>query len=158
MTLPSRNKPLGFAERTRKNLLALEEAACKGADVHVVTQVTTSLLGLVAFPWEKKVSASVDPRSLEDLVDEGWPEWEFTLKSCDTLGELAQHLRNAISHGRFFFSSESRVLKEVTIQFEDWKPHAKAAHWRATIRADCLREFCLRFIDLVNGAADVPVR
>jgi hypothetical protein len=155
MTLTSRNQPLGFAERTRKNLVALEAAASKGADVHLVTQVATSLLGLVAFPWEKKASTAVNGRSLEQLVSEGWPQWAFSLGTCSTLGDLSERLRNAIAHGRFSFSSESRVLEEVTIVLEDWKKNASTAHWRASIRADHLREFCLRFINLVN-AVDQP--
>jgi len=61
-------------------------------------------------------------------------------------------LRNAIAHGRFSFSSDSRLLEEVTIVFEDWKPNATAAHWRASIRADKLRMFCHEFITLVIRA------
>jgi len=150
MTMISRNHPLGFAERTRKNLLALEDAASCEKDVHLVTQVATSLLGLVAYPWEKKVSAVVNNSLLAELVQAGWPCWDFTLGTCSTLGDLAGHLRNAIAHGRFQFSSESRVLNEVTIEFEDWKRNATKAYWRASIRADNLRKFCLLFIDLVT--------
>lgn len=158
MTLPSRNQPLGFAERTRRNLLALEAVASKGEDVHLVTQVATSLLGLVAFPWEKKASTAVNDCSLEQLVKAGWPQWTFSLGTCSTLGDLAHCLRNAISHGRFSFSSESRVLAEVTIEFEDRKPNASAAHWKASIRADHLRTFCLRFITLVNEADQAEIQ
>lgn len=150
MTFASRNQPIGFAERTKKNLVALEAAASNGGDVHLVTQIVMSLLGLVAFPWEKKVSAAVDGFSLDQLVVEGWPQWTFGLGSCDTLGDLARHLRNSVAHGRFLFSSESRVPAEVIVEFEDWKPKAKAAHWQARIQADQLRDFCLRFIALVN--------
>lgn len=157
MTIASRNDPLGFADRTRKNLEALETAASRGADVHLVTQVTTSLLGLVAFPWEKKVSAHINAQSLTTLIAAGWPVWAFLLGGCHTLGDLARCLRNAIAHGRFAFSSESRVLKDVEVTFEDWKPNAKAAHWRASIRADHLREFCVRFIDLIRTSTGTHV-
>ena len=152
MKLISRNQPLGFAERTKKNLAAIEAAASNGQDVHLVTQVVTSLLGLVAFPWEKNASAAVNSQSLAKLVEKGCPQWTFSLGTCATLGDLAKHLRNAIAHGRFSFSSESRDLAEVTIEFEDWKPKASVAHWRASIRADQLHEFCLHFITLVKGA------
>lgn len=153
MTMVSRNEPLGFAERTKKNLLVLEAAASNGQDVHLVTQVATSLLGLVAYPWEKEVSTAVDNRLLTELVQAGWPRWAFTLGTCSTLGDLAKHLRNAIAHGRFRFSSESRVLHKVTIEFEDLKRKATKAHWRASIRADHLREFCLLFVALVTKSA-----
>lgn len=153
MDTTSRNHPLGFADRTRKNLEALEAAASKGADVHLVTQVTTSLLSLVAFPWEKKVSDAINTKGLARLVEAGWPAWDLLLGDAQTLGDLARSLRNAIAHGRFSFSSESRSLTDVEVTFEDWKPHATAAHWRARIRADQLREFCVRFIELVSGSA-----
>ena len=97
----SRNDPLGFAERTRKNLAALEAVASIGADVHVVTQVTTSLLGLVAYPWEKQVAKQFKASSLQELVQRGWPAWKFLLGTFETLDDLARHLRNAIAHSFF---------------------------------------------------------
>ena len=148
----SRNDPLGFAERTRKNLAALEAVASIGADVHVVTQVTTSLLGLVAYPWEKQVAKQFKASSLQELVQRGWPAWKFLLGTFETLDDLARHLRNAIAHGRFKFSSDSRELQEVTIEFEDRKRGANAADWRASIRAEHLRDFCSRFIALVDSS------
>jgi hypothetical protein len=150
--LHSRNEVVGFAERTRKNLLALEAAAANGDDVHLVTQIVTSLLGLVAYPWEKKVSHAIAGAPLDELFRNGWPQWTFTSGQCDRLGDLAKHLRNAIAHGRFSFSSESRVPADVTIDLEDWKHNASSAHWRGSIRADLLRDFCLRFIALINQA------
>jgi len=45
----SRNHALTFAQRTRENLLHIERAAKAGDDVHVVTQLAISLLGLVVF-------------------------------------------------------------------------------------------------------------
>jgi hypothetical protein len=150
MNLLSRNQPLGFAERTRKNLVALEAAAIEGKDVHLVTQVATSLLGLVAYLQEKKVSAAVERHTLEELATLGWPKWNISLGTCTTLGELAKHLRNSIAHGRLSFSSESRVLAEVAVEFEDCKWDATKPYWRASLRGDQLRDFCMRFITLVN--------
>ena len=51
MRLSPRGTSEGFAQRTRKNLLYIEEASRSGADVHAVTQIVNSLLGLVVFPW-----------------------------------------------------------------------------------------------------------
>ena len=145
----SRNQPLGFAERTRKNLVAIEAAADKGLDVHVVTQVAMSLLGLVAFLWEKRLVDRVATLKLNDLVEDGWPSWVISLGRTETLGELAQAIRNAVAHDHLTFSSDSRALDEVSITLRDRKPK-KEYHWCATMRADQVREFCLRFIDLIN--------
>ena len=39
---------------------------------------------------------------------------------------------------------------KVTIEVEDWHPHARGPHWRARIGAVDLREFCLRYIALIE--------
>jgi hypothetical protein len=53
MIFDSRNAVSGFSERVRKNLLYLNLAKKSGADVHVVTQLITSLLGLIVYPYEE---------------------------------------------------------------------------------------------------------
>lgn len=150
MLFASRNHALGFAERTRKNLQYIENASSAGADVHVVTQLANSLLGLIVFPWEKDFSKSVEALQLDDLVKEGWPKWEVTMGSCQTLGQLMRYLRNAVAHGNVRFSSESRSIDDVTIEVENFPARATAPNWSAHIEATRLREFCLRFIDLVE--------
>ena len=50
MITVSRNDALGFAARTKQNLLMIEKAFEAGEDVHVVTQLVVSLLGLVVYP------------------------------------------------------------------------------------------------------------
>jgi hypothetical protein len=49
----TRNEALEFARRTRRNLEFIEMAKETGEHVHVVTQLTISLLGLVVFPKER---------------------------------------------------------------------------------------------------------
>lgn len=146
----SRNQILGFVERTRKNLMHIEYALDNGSDVHVITQLVCSLLGLIIVPWEQEHVQAVEALRLEALVTQGWPEWEITLGSCTTLGDLIRHLRNAAAHGNFRFSSENRDLTKVTIFVHDKRPNAPP-YWKAHIRADRLREFCLRFIALLHS-------
>jgi hypothetical protein len=150
MRFASRKHALGFAERTRKNLEAIENAYAEGKDVHVVTQLAISLLGLLVFPWEKHFAAHVKNLKLDALVRKGWPRWEILLGTCNTLGGLVRHLRNAVAHGHMDFSSDSRVMAEVDIVVEDYKSGSEKPHWKARICATELREFCLRFIRLLD--------
>jgi len=147
----SRNQVLGFVDRTRKNLMHIEYALDKGRDVHVVTQLVCSLLGLIIVPWEQEHVQAAEDLGLEALVARGWPEWEITLGSCTTLGDLIWHLRNAAAHGNLRFSSENRDLTKVTIFVHDKKRRNAPPYWKAHIRADRLREFCLKFIDLLHS-------
>ena len=148
--LNSRNYALGFAERTRKNLEHIEEASGAGLDVHVVTQLANSLLGLIVVPWERDFARGVADLQLEDLVTLGWPRWEIRRGYCHTLGQLVRCLRNAAAHGHMHFSSESRILNEVFIEVSDFRPQSNEPYWTACIGGPELRDFCLRFIDLID--------
>jgi len=78
MQFASRSLPLGFANRTRKNLEFIEEAYKEDKDVHVVTQVAISLLGLIVFPKEKlSLEKHLNKISLNSLLQEGWPQWKI---------------------------------------------------------------------------------
>jgi hypothetical protein len=151
MRFASRNDALIFAQRTRKNLEAIEKAFAEDKEVHVVTQLAISLLGLLVFPWERHFAKHVEQLSLNALVREGWPQWEISLGTSETLGNLVYHLRNATSHCHLYFSSDSRLMDEVDIEVEDYKPHAEAPYWRARICATELRRFCLKFISLLEN-------
>jgi hypothetical protein len=150
MPLHPRDHALGFAQRTKKNLLHIEQARQAGRDVHEVTQLGTSLLGLVVFPRERHLDAHVRNLNWARLRAEGWPHWEISLGDCNTLGDLIYHLRNAAAHGHMTFSSDDPDLKSVEIEVEDYKPGASAPYWRASINGFDFREFCLRFISLVE--------
>ena len=150
MAYASRNDTIGFAQRTRKNLEYIEAAFAEGADVHVVTQLVTSLLGLVVFPMERNVAERLKALNLLELESLGWPRWEFEIGSSQTLGDLMRHLRNAIAHCHIHFSSESRRLNEVYIRAEDQTQRKPTSHWRVNIVASDLRIFCLKFIELVE--------
>ena len=150
MVYASRNDAFGFAQRTRKNLAYIEKTFAEGADVHVVTQLVVSLLGLVVFPTERNVVRRLKTLNLSELESLGWPRWEFELGSSQTLDQLMHYLRNAVAHGHIHFSSESRTLSEVYVQAENYPPNSTSPNWRVKIAASDLRIFCLQFIDLVE--------
>lgn len=153
LKLASRNDSLGFAARTRKNLAFIEHGLGVGADVHVVTQLMNSLLGLVVFPWERLFLEKIKTLQMAELIKEGWPGWEITAGSSETLGELMRLLRNGVAHGNIRFSSDAKDLQQVFVEVWNYrKRHTPPADWAARIRADKLREFCFRFVELVEQA------
>ena len=148
-----RSDALGLASRTRKNLIFIEAAFERGEDVHVVTQVANSLLTLVVFPWERHFVDQIAAVP-STLADQRWPAWKITRGSANTLGDLVRRIRNAAAHGHLQFSSDSRLLSEVTISLSDYLPHATEPFWTAEIPASDLRDFCYRFIDLIESHLD----
>ena len=143
-----RNSTEGFASRVRKNLAFIIDHRDNGADVHEVTQLAISLLGLVVFPWEAGALHHLEDLTLTELQSEGWPQWDITLDEkadTKTLGALVKHIRNAASHRRLRFSSDSPIMAEVQIEFEDAYPQSGKVHWRASINAAHLKDFCDRF-------------
>jgi hypothetical protein len=71
--------------------------------------------------------------------------------SSKTLGELIRRIRNAAAHGHLQFSSDSRLFAEVTISLSDYRPKAVKPFWRAEILGSDLRDFCFRFMDLIDS-------
>jgi hypothetical protein len=151
-----RNDPLGFAQRTLKNFRNIEEGYKNGADVHVVTQLMISLLGVVVFPWEKRSFETL--RTLRigvSLCGAQKYQWNITkdtyegAERCDSIGVLLNRLRNATSHGRVIFSSDSRDIQDVSITFSDRRPRDKQTYyeWSADITAADLREFCVGLLN-----------
>jgi hypothetical protein len=151
-----RNTVWGFNERVRKNLKVVNSARDNGSnEAHVVTQLITSLLGLIVFPYAKikeRGDTSLKNCKLQSLSADGWPTWTFKIGSSDDLDDLVRHLRNATSHWGLYFFSDSRKLEEVEIQFSDRPNRPKNApfNWRATINAAELQNFVLRFADLLK--------
>ena len=52
----SRNEAMGIVERTHKNLVYMRNARKNGADIHEVTHLFNSLLGLIVIPWERELN------------------------------------------------------------------------------------------------------
>lgn len=146
----SRNDPLGLAARTRKNLAFIEDAFEHGADVHVVSQLGLSLLGLVVIPWERKVPGEVQKLSLSDLAAMEWPSWDVIMGSVETLGDLLRRLRNAVAHGHIAFSSESRFLDHVHVHVWNRPKAEDTPSWYATMHAPKVKVFCYCLLDLLE--------
>lgn len=154
MEYAERNTVWGIRDRTLKNLKFIKKVRNKtDTDVHVVTHLVTSLLGLIVFPYEEiLVSHRHHFRdiAIQDLVAKGWPEWKFDIGQSDSFEDHMRHLRNAISHRGVFFSSDSRKPEDVDVTFMD-RPSKKAPwNWGATIRADRLEEFAIKFAEYLQ--------
>ena len=157
----TRDEAIGFALRTRKNLEYIRDAFDRDEDVHVVTHVVNSLLGIVVVPKERYFEESFWSIGLEELTRRGWPKWDITIdeptkKSSNTvtLGDLIRHLRNATVHGRFRFGGEpdSRHISEVKLIVEDAPPKARNPNWRAEISGNDLFQFCLLLADYIDDS------
>jgi CspA family cold shock protein len=149
----TRNATEEFSRRVRKNLDFIISQRSAGADVHEVTQLTISLLGLIIFPWESSALHTLEDSLLEDLENEGWPRWEIVRDrngETTSLGKLTYHLRNAAAHRRIRFSSDDPYLRHVIIEFEDAKPN-QPVDWLARIPASDLKDFCDRFSSRIEG-------
>ena len=145
-----RNDAIVFASRVQKNLKYVMHGFDNQKDVHVVTQLVTSLLGLVVLPWERELVRHIKKVKLKDLADQGWPEWSTTLGKTETLGELIHRVRNAVAHGSFMFSSDSRLLSEVVLEVEVKKTKCSEPYWRAHIGGCELYSFCLLFSEYIE--------
>jgi len=135
--IESRNLSTGLAKRTIKNLRFIYAAHEHGLDVHVVTQVINSLLSLLVFPLEKEAAffdsftsvALGDPPdfSMVTIALPGFPSLpslqvrEFG--ACKNVKRFLKRLRNAVSHRRIEFSSESHDLAAVTLCLTDALPN-----------------------------------
>lgn len=151
IVLAPRNDPIGFARRTRKNLEFIREGYKGGQEVHVITKLIVSLLGLIVFPWEKRFYNKIAKWELKNLQEDGWPTCTQLLGETKTLGDLIYHLRNAVCHRRVTFSSDSRDIENVSIEFADHKSSDPKPYWRAEITGDQLHALCTRLMDLIEA-------
>jgi hypothetical protein len=153
----TRNEALEFARRARKNLAFIEKAAGDKPDsgVHVVTQLTLSLLGIIVFPKENLFLDQVETMKLSTLEADGWPMWVIARDDDKaptlTLGQILKHLRNAVAHGRISYTSDSPLIENVSLLVEDKRRREDSEpYWRAEIKAEHLRSFCDRFFTLID--------
>jgi len=144
----------GFIQRTRTNLELIEERYARDSKGHVVTQLVNSLLGIVVYPWEHQGLDHLKARQMSTIGLEGWPDEIMKLGEANTVEEFIHHMRNAVAHGRITFSSDSRDLEEVTLTFEDRKDRSKDIDWRVCIHGRHLRQFCTRWMDLIENTVD----
>jgi hypothetical protein len=149
-----RNNAVTFARRTRANLEFIDKAAPDHENLHPITQLANSLLGLVVFPKEQKFLEDAEKIDLAQLSEKEWPQWEFLIGSSTTLGQLIRRLRNAITHGHVIFSSDSRIYEEVWLEVSDYRENKKLKRfelcWKAKISSADLRLFCMKLIKLIE--------
>ena len=153
MKLEGRNTLAGIADRVHKNMAVIASARQGGADVHEVTQLLLSLLGLIVFPVQDRLKnkAALKHVALSDLAALGWPSWHFTIGRSSDLRDLLRHLRNAVAHRRLWFSCDSRDIADVDIEFKDRKTESSPDDWGATINARDLRDFVLRLSEYLKA-------
>ena len=161
--LESRNSSVGFARRTRKNLMKVIRDFNEGEDFHVVTHLVNSLLGIVVVPKERYFGIELLSLTLEEISRNDWPKWDILLdepkgkqEKTENLDVLVAHLRNATAHGRFTFTgdSETRNLEEVWLVVEDRPSKRAKINWRAMIGGKELLDFCLKLCDLIEESSD----
>ena len=160
----SRNEAMGIVERTHKNLVYMRSARKNGADIHEVTHLFNSLLGLIVVPWERDLKGvDVLDTTIENLYDQGWPNMtplidEYPIKT-KKLKDLVKHLRNAVAHGRFRFegvessSADSREPSDIKVVMCDQMKRRHedyVRHWRAEFGGEDLYQFCGKFIQYIR--------
>ena len=154
----SRNEAEGIVQRTHKNLVYMRNARKKGDDVHEVTHLVNSLLGLIVVPWEDGLGQGALDTRIDELIDQGWPRVDILKdeykKKTETLGRLVNHMRNAVAHGRLRFegiepfSADSRDPSKIRVILTDG-PKRGVDKWRAEIRGEDLYQLCEKFIDYI---------
>lgn len=171
--LQSRTLSTGLAQRTLKNLNFIQKAHAAGhAEVHVITQMMNSLLGLLVFPVKDEFHIPLKAVSLSNPPDfqavrQSLPAFPLLpslavvlFGNCSDLSRFFTRLRNAISHKHLTFSGDpdSRCLSKVTLTFKDrekWKGGSKqqrdAFDWEISMNAEDLEKL-IRYVgeDIIN--------
>jgi HEPN pEK499 p136 len=151
-----RNTIEGFAERTRKNLRFIVAAYDEGQDVHTVTQLINSLLGLIVYLCEYYGLERFDKLPLSTIYPDRCP-WDFSpiegiverrFAPPASFGALLRHVRNGIAHRNIHFGSTSRDLRDVDVVLWGRRPKGdrggnlvEPPHWCAKINAVDLEQF-----------------
>ena len=153
--LESRSLSTGLAQRTLKNLAFIQGGHARGEDVHIVTQMVNSLLGLFLFPVEKedqffgsfssvKLSDPPDFAAVHNKVHEFpmLPSLQCSMfGNCRNLRRFIRRLRNAIAHRHFEIYGESHDLSAVMIRLYDHE-NAAPIDWDITVSAEDLGQIC----------------
>ena len=113
---------IDFADRTKKNLAAIEEMAeaenqeenLEKLKAFETTQLINSCLGLITMPREMDID-KIPKIPLEELEKEGWPIPSLIdpseRKSGLTLQHLVKYLRNAVCHFHLeFLEQEYQII------------------------------------------------
>lgn len=136
-----------FAERTKKNLVAIDKLRADGSEVYETTQLINSCLGLLIFPQQQYING-IPETPLQDLESQGWPIPRVTgkFRQVDHLKDLIRYLRNAIAHFNISFIGDGhnqiRVLRV-------WNTSRGSKTWEAELSIDDLRGITDRFSDML---------
>lgn len=143
-----------FAQRTRRNLAAIEKLEQAGENVFETTQLVNSCLGLLVFPQQNFVDR-IPATSLSELANQGWPIPTVVgnFDQVSDLRQLIRYLRNAISHFNIQFigdaGNEIRLLK-----VWNTNPRNGKKTWQAELGVADLRKIALMFSDLLINFRD----
>ena len=154
---------IDFAERTKKNLVAIEEMAksenqeenLEKRQAFETTQLINSCLGLIAMPREKDFD-KIPKISLEELEKEGWPIPNLInpreRKSGLTLQHLVKYLRNAVCHFHLEFLEHEYQIVGLNMWNEDKNKNNEndpKKRWEATLSIKDLRLLIERFSKVI---------
>lgn len=157
---------VNFAERTKKNLVAIEKMAeaenkeekLEKSKVFETTQLINSCLGLIAMPREKDFD-KIPKISLEELEKEGWPIPSLInpteRKSGLTLQHLVKYLRNAVCHFHLeFLEHEYQIIGlKMWNEVNDEDKSREKGHkkiWEATLSIKHLRLLIEKFSKVIT--------
>lgn len=136
-----------FADRTRKNLHAIDELQAEGREVYEATQLINSTLGLLVFPQQEYVDR-IPETSLHELRQNGWPvpTCRKEAEQVQNLNQLIRYLRNAVAHFNIEFIGDGQNQIHL---LRVWNERAGAKTWEAELSVSDLRGIAERFIDLL---------
>jgi len=138
-----------FAERTQKNLHAIEHLLKNGSEVYETTQLVNSMLGLLVFPREEFVD-SIPETPFTLLQRDGWPVPKVLngFPEVKDLRELVRYLRNAIAHFNIVFLADSE--RQIT-GLRVWNTFQRTERktWEAELTLSDLRKIAERFTNLL---------
>jgi hypothetical protein len=144
-----------FAHRTTINLHAIRTLRDQGAEVFEVTQLISSLLGLLVFPREHYLDYIPD-KSLDELVADGWPIPRVNggFSAPDDLRALITYLRNAVAHFNLELLPDSdNQIAGIRV----WNIRNDKKDWIAELTISQLENIVTRFADLIlEHAARLP--
>lgn len=136
-----------FANRTLKNLRAIEKMKEKNARVYEVTQLINSMLGIMIFPRERDLTR-IPNKSYDELRNEGWPAIntanQFT--QVKDLDDLTRKFRNSIAHCNIEFLNHKKKIVGLRLWNMDRNRINKV--WEADLTIQELHDITMRFIRL----------
>jgi hypothetical protein len=146
-----------FALRTQKNLHTLRnlQTSDPKSEVYEVTQLISSMLGLLVFPQQQYVT-NIPKVPLSTLASQGWPVPKIVgdYPQVEDLNQLVRFLRNAVAHFNLkFLSDTDGHIRGLEVWNRD--PRRKAVTWKAELTVEDIEKISQKFIELLlDGASE----